>query len=566
CLIMAAFPVSLVAAGEYTNTTVILFTGNIRGDIDILPRIAAVRADFEARGADVILVDSGNFLHGTIYSSFNSGSTMMTLMVAAGYDVVGLGTYDFAFGTGTIGTAFHGDAIDFGPLGALLYANPEIRAVSENIIGVNDYFHSFTPYAWVTTPNDISFKFFGVTDPATPLYILETSLAGLEFADGNTLVDSTLVFLLSQDTAPAPGTVDVVIFNNSTAEFYDRTIELNDIAPCPALAATVADFRAAVHAEFTWVGHSEVTLDGLISTNRGGESSLGNFWTDALRWFAVSGEIEAFFGEDDIAAGNNIIHVESENVVALWNAGNLRDFLYAGDVTIQDLRRVLPFPNTVAVVYLTGAELLEQLEASAQGLPFSDETFPLTASFMHVSGIEYTIDTAAVFNAGEAYRDRIWHRAQSVERVTITSINGRPFDENAIYAVITSNANFNGMDISYVLAARESDAENLSTITTARVVDHAVVGFINSLPNATITAEHAHLQGRINLQNGGELVPLRATAEGLGAVVEWIPETSTAVITTALGHVLTVYTPDHTVTHGRTFVTAAFITQNLTGR
>ena len=118
---------------------------------------------------------------------------------------------------------------------------------------------------------------------------------------------------------------------------------------------------------------------------------------------------------------------------------------------------------------------------------------------MHVSGIEYTIDTTRAFNPGESYRDRIWYTAASVERVTITSINGLPFDPVAIYAVITSNANFNGMDISYVLAARESDTEHRSTITTARVTDNAVTGFIASLTNATIGQEHAETEGRIAL-------------------------------------------------------------------
>jgi len=151
------------------------------------------------------------------------------------------------------------------------------------------------------------------------------------------------------------------------------------------------------------------------------------------------------------------------------------------------------------VVYVTGAELLTQLEASAQGLPFTPETYMLAASFMHVSGIEYTINTAVSFNAGEPYRDRIWYTAASVGRVQIISINGNPFDETALYAIITSNANFNGMDISYVLAARESDIHNHSTITTARVVDHAVTGFIASLPNATIGQDYAGLQGRITL-------------------------------------------------------------------
>ncbi|MCL2620235.1 MAG: 5'-nucleotidase C-terminal domain-containing protein [Defluviitaleaceae bacterium] len=507
CFLVAILPITTIASNEYDGKTVILFTGNIRGDISVLPQIAAIRADFEARGADVILVDTGNFLQGTEYSSFNNGSTMITLMIATGYDVVALGKYDFAFGTGTIGTAFHGDAIDFGPLGELLSANPEITAISANISGANEFFHSFSPAVEIRTPSGVYIGFYGITDPATQNHILETHLAGLEFTDIgiasriqiNALAHSHLVFRLSDEFAPAPGTANAFILDNATGEYTKTTINLNDFEPNPDIRAVVEEFRAVVHEASTRVGISNVTLNGSITANRGGETNLGNFWADALRWFAVSGEINAFFDEDDIARGNDTIHVDTDHIVALWNSGNLRDFIHTGVITTQDLRRVLPFPNTVAVIYLTGAELLEQLEASAQGLPLTNETHSLSASLMHVSGIEYTIDISRAFNAGEPYRDRIWHTANSVERVTITSINGLPFDENAIYAVITSNANFNGMDISYILSARESDTENLSTITTARVTDDAVAGFITSLPNATITAEHASLQGRITL-------------------------------------------------------------------
>jgi len=520
-------PTTVLASGEYDGKTVVLYTGNIRGDIHVLPQIAAVRADFESKGADVILVDTGNFLQGTRYSTFNSGSTMITLMIAAGYDIVALGRYDFAFGTGTLGTAFHGDAVEFGPLGELLEMNPALSAVSANISGENDIFHSFAENIVVTTGNSISIGFFGLTDITTPDVILESNLTGLQFTDPTiaataqktVLADYDLVIGLSNasvpsipgiimlDTAPVsvPGmvTIGAVVIDNETMEYTVRNIDIEDYASEPDVETAVNTFVAAVDNVFTQVGSATVMLSGSTVSNRSGETNLGNFWADALRWFAVSGEINEFFDEDDIAIGNDRIHVDADNIVAIWNAGNLRDFIYPGDVTIQDLRRVLPFPNTVAVIYLTGAELLEQLEASAQGLPFSLETYGLTASLMHVSGIEYTVDTTRAFNPGEAYRDRAWFTAQSVERVSITSINGTPFDEAAVYAVITSNANFNGMDISYVLAARESDTQNRSTITTARVVEHAVMGYIASLPNATIGLEYADVQGRITLLGVG---------------------------------------------------------------
>ncbi|MCL2204841.1 MAG: 5'-nucleotidase C-terminal domain-containing protein [Defluviitaleaceae bacterium] len=617
CLVMALLPQVALAAGDYHGKTVVLYTGNLRGNVGMLPLIASARADFEARGAEVILVDTGNFLQGTRYTSFNSGSTMITLMLAAGYDMVALGTYDFAFGTGTIGAArmaeVHGDVIDFGPLGELLEANPALRALSANISGANAFFHSFAANKAFTTDGGVEMGFFALTDTATPDFILEPHLAGLRFEDPAgaaaaqvaALAGADIIIGLSNAPAgqvpgaimihtapvavPGPPAVGAVVINNATGEYERRGIDLSAFTADAGLEAVVGDFKAEVAAAFPMVARSTVTLEGSVSATRGGETSLGNLWADALRWFAVSGEINAFFGEDDIASGNDRIQVSADYVVALWNAGNLRDFLHPGDVIMQDLRRVLPFPNTVAVVYLTGAELLEQLEASAQGLPFSPQTYTLAASFMHVSGIEYTIDLSRPFNPGVPYRDRIWYTAASVERVTITSVNGAPFNESAIYAVITSNANFNGMDISYVLAARESDTQNRSTITTARVTDHAVMGFIASLPGATIGAEQAALQGRITVtgapqrlpairlavgeyldgsapfvgDDGQIMVPMRAVAEALDATVAWVRQTQTAYITTAQGQTLSVNTRQHPMVRGRTFVTVDFISESL---
>ncbi|MCL2571180.1 MAG: 5'-nucleotidase C-terminal domain-containing protein [Defluviitaleaceae bacterium] len=623
CMCMAVLPVVASASGEYGGKTVVLFTGNVRGNIDVLPLIASVRADFESQGAEVILVDTGNFLQGTRYATFNSGSTMITLMIAAGYDIVALGKYDFAFGTGTLGTAFHGDAIEFGPLGELLEMNPSLQAVSANISGENAYFHSFTSNTILTTNSNISLGFFGLTDTDTASSVLESNLTGLRFTNpteaaveqGLELVGYDLIFGLSNasvsdipgvimlDIYPisVPGvvTVGAVIIDNETLDYTVHDINLEAFSPDADVLAAVNTFRAVVESAFPQVGYSNVLLDGSATANRSGETNLGNFWADALRWFAVSGEINAYFGEDDVDAGNNRIHVADEYIVSLWNAGNLRDFLYPGDVTIQDLRRILPFPNTVAVVYLTGAELLEQLEASAQGLPFSYDTFALTASFMHVSGIEYTIDTSRAFNPGENFRDRIWYTAASVERISITSINGRPFDESALYAVITSNANFNGMDISYVLEARVNDTENWSTITTARVVDHAVMYYIASLPNATIGADRVAVQERITTEaevqqplsptevrmiigeygfsaqgrtftsdvapfvdtDGRTMIPLRTVAEGLGASVEWSRETASVIITTYEGQRIVIAEP--LIINSRTFVTVEFIAETF---
>lgn len=89
---------------------------------------------------------------------------------------------------------------------------------------------------------------------------------------------------------------------------------------------------------------------------------------------AVSGEINAAFDEDDVKVGNDHIAVDADHVVALWNGGNLRADIAEGTFGAEALAEVLPFPNKVAVAYMSGAQLLEALEAASQALPYTAET------------------------------------------------------------------------------------------------------------------------------------------------------------------------------------------------
>ena len=78
-----------------------------------------------------------------------------------------------------------------------------------------------------------------------------------------------------------------------------------------------------VELDDTLEAYSSVMLSGADNAARKAETNLGDLWTDALRWFAVSGKINEYFDEDDVAAGNNKVDVDADHIVALWNAGGL---------------------------------------------------------------------------------------------------------------------------------------------------------------------------------------------------------------------------------------------------
>ena len=271
---------------------------------------------------------------------------------------------------------------------------------------------------------------------------------------------------------------------------------------CAAVSASAATFTDAhgnvIELDETLEAYADCTLYGADDAARKGETNLGDLWADALRWFAVSGTINEYFEEDDVTAGNTEIAVDADHIVALWNGGNLRADVAEGKFGAEQLAEVLPYPNKVAVVYMTGAELLEALEAASQGLPYTEETAAICASFMQVSGLKYTVDTAKEFDKGEAYGDKGWFKAATLGRVTIEEVNGQPFDANATYAVMTSNANFNGMDSSYVLKAA-AEANEKSAITTA-VVRDVVWLYIAGELNSVIGDTYAEAQGRITVK------------------------------------------------------------------
>lgn len=243
--------------------------------------------------------------------------------------------------------------------------------------------------------------------------------------------------------------------------------------------------------------YTDYVLYGADDAARKAETNLGDLWTDALLWFATSGEINAYFEEDDVTAGNTQIAVDADHIVALWNGGNLRADVPAGKFDAEALAEVLPYPNKVAVVYMTGAQLAEALEAASQGLPYSEETAAACASFMQVAGLKYTVDTSVEYARGEAYGDN-WFKAVSLGRVTIEEVNGQPFDAEETYAVITSNANFNGMDSSYIFPIAAGENEK-STITTAVVRDVVWMYLASNLDNV-VGENYAEAQSRITVK------------------------------------------------------------------
>ena len=102
-MVLSLCSVTAFAAENYTGKTVILYTANVRGAVDVYAKVAAAKTAYENAGADVILADAGNFLQGTAAANSDRGLGVYNLMDAAGYDVAAMGLAEFGYADATTG-------------------------------------------------------------------------------------------------------------------------------------------------------------------------------------------------------------------------------------------------------------------------------------------------------------------------------------------------------------------------------------------------------------------------------------------------------------------------------
>ena len=255
-------------------------------------------------------------------------------------------------------------------------------------------------------------------------------------------------------------------------------MDTRGLAEDPTVAAVAKGIIDTVDAAYnTPFATSEVFLNGERDPgNRTEETNLGDLITDAMVWKVRStGGIEEYYDAP---------------LVGVTNGGGIRASIEAGDVTKKDINTVLPFGNTVAVIYTTGAELLEALEASTFSTPEAIGGFPQT------SGIEWVLDTTVPFDQGEVYtlngKEGSYYAPASIKRVTIKSINGEPFDENAIYGVVTNNFCAAGGDTYNVLNRAFSQGFGFDT---GIPMDEAVMEYVTEVLGGVIGQEYAEPSG-----------------------------------------------------------------------
>ncbi|MDY5613582.1 5'-nucleotidase C-terminal domain-containing protein [Dysosmobacter sp.] len=548
---------------DLTGAIVILHTNDVHGALSEYAKVAALKDTYEKMGAYVLLMDAGDFIQGDPVVSISQGATAVELMNMAGYDVVTTGNHEFDYGYANL---------------AKLAGEAKFPVVAANVLYKGKT--AFEDNVTFTSPNGVKIGVFGLATPETATKANPAKIKDVKFLGGQSMFDCAqaqvdslkadgcdIIVCLghlgidaesagnrSTDLLEEVEGIDIFIDGHShsdldaikdatdgTAMVGDALLtstgtKLNNVgvvviaddgAETMQFATkdlivtpdkTIADRAAAIQKEIdddygTVFAKTEVDLNGVKAQVRTGETNLGDLITDALVWGAKDAGIKVD--------------------AAITNGGGIRASIATGDITKKDINTVLPFGNTLSIVKLTGAELLEALEASTYCTPESIGGFP------HVSGIVFTLDTTKAYDAGDLYPGSTYHAPKSINRVTIQSVGGKAFNPKTTYTIATNDFMAAGGDTYYAFNAA-------GFVDTGVPMDEVVMDYIKEVLKGKVTAEdYGTPAGRITIVKGLPFTDVPAGASYYDAL-KYVYENDIFK-----GYTETTFGPDNTLTRGQ---------------
>lgn len=492
--IFLGFAPQTAFAAESTSLT-ILHVNDVHGRVEYAspeendPSIGFAKMktkvdEWRAEKPNLLLLNAGDTLHGTVDINLSEGKSMIDLMNLMGFDAMVPGNHDFNYGYQRL-LELKGLA-DF----------PIVAANIEKDDGSED-FDGYT----IKEMDGIKVGIFGIATEETKHKSHPDNTKGIEFGDylqaSNKMVEKLreedvdiIVALVhvgvdgetevtARDIARLVDGLDVVIDGHSHTElpqgeligntllaqagYHGKNIgvvelEIKDKEVMKKSASLYgveevadvkedAEIKAAIDVikekndivKKEIIGKTTVDLVGERDVVRAGESTLGNVITDAM--------LKAT-GAD----------------VALTNGGGIRASIEKGDITLGDAMTSFPFTNFLSTIEVKGQDIMDAIE-------FGVDAYPDTAGkFPHVAGMKY------VFNPTKP----------AGQRVASITIGEEPIDLEKTYTLVSNDFVATGGDgytmfdgkkivaegalLSDVLIAYLKDAGEISPQIEGRIV------------------------------------------------------------------------------------------------
>ena len=407
----------LTAGCRRRQEVVILFENDIHCAVDAYADIAALRDSALQITPYVSVVSSGDFFQGDIVGSLSQGQYIVDIMNTVPYDVVTLGNHEFDYGIARqrqLCEALTADVVCCNLSdkegGGTLYPSYVIRRygpVRVAFVGVAtpSTLHTSTPTYFMDSLGRMVYDFhqtntFDCVQQAADEarqkgadYVVVLSHLGDDTPPNSSpaliaatqgidvVMDGHAHHVLHQRLCNAAGEPVWLVSTGSKGKFLgemkipvEGEMQIRLIDPVTiddsAIPARVTDKITEIENCLDSlvnkpVGYSEVSLLDRDSHKtriiRWQETNLSDFAADALR--AVGG-----------------------GQIGLIHGGGLRAPIEQGTITMGELISLFPFNNRLAMVTMTGQQLLDAMEVSVASYPIESGDFHIC------SGLRYAID------------------------------------------------------------------------------------------------------------------------------------------------------------------------------
>ena len=482
---------------------------------------AQLKKDWEAKGYEVLLVDAGDFAQGENLVNHSKGDSAVNFMNTSGYDVACLGNHEFDYGQDKV-TDYAAHA-NF----PLLSANIIVDATGDTIV---------EPNTILTLSDGTQVGFFGLTTPATYTSVNPLFVRGLTFLEEEELYACAqsqadalrdqgcelvvcLAHLGEEEDLIGNRTMDLVAHTTGidlVIDGHDHEEENQLIKNANGDDVLVVETGCYTHAVgvVTWEdGKLSATLEKFGSYDGQDQAVAAYVQEEYDSVYAVLQEVIAttdYLLDAERAPGIRTHETNMGDLVAdsiLWeaqqmaddmpdcaivNGGGIRMTVEPGDITIGDVRNILPYLNYVCTIQVTGAQLLEAVEASLAVTPEEMGSFP------QVSGVSLTIDTRVPFESAGTYPASVREKpANPGSRVTIHDVGGRGFNLDDTYTIASIDFLCAGGDTYYVFA--EAAQETMKSINYLQY--DCLQYYLQEACNSIVPEEYADPagQGRIEI-------------------------------------------------------------------
>lgn len=413
----------------------VMHTNDTHGNLDDIAKRATAIKDYREYNPDALLLDAGDVFSGTLYFNEFLGQADLEFMNYLGYDAMTFGNHEFDLGASEDGhkalTEFIKNAnfpfvssnVDFSkdplfeglqysaisdePADAHIY-DGIVKEVNGEKVGIFGLTTEETPdisstgavefSSYIDRANEMvkAFEDQGINKIIAITHIgyddslqydndleLAKQVDGIDIIVGghshSTLSEPVInedgeeptVIVQTGEYGKALGTLDVLFDEDGTIAYYmGELINVSDQEEDPEVAAMLKPYSDQIaEIKEKSIGVEAVSvLNGERADVRTKETNLGNLITDGMLAKAKT--------------------INPETMIALSNGGGIRSSIDAGDITMGEVLKLMPFGNSLGIMNLTGAEIKAALEHSVSAAPTA------SGAFLHVSGLKFTYDSS----------------------------------------------------------------------------------------------------------------------------------------------------------------------------